>query len=459
MPFSDPLLPVAFVRQVESHDVMRGFRSSVYERTAHEQRLAMRRWIKPASPDVPIVLPQPSSGFTREARRGTYLHYYAVEGDVLALSELIGWGATIDIADSQSQTPLCLVFLEMARVKSPEYIIINQAHRARLGTAEKEKLFSQLAWAARILIEQHANINVVIGGDSLINLSCSWKDWDTIALLLEHGATTSRSTLSRFSSRTDRKRFSDLLKSHGSGRPRPPRICPCWSGKIVSDCHGRNSQPYPLEYICVCGSGKTYERCCHKRGKLVVEKWDDQTQRILHDIERPQTVLRERVENTTALGPILREVDIMMGTERSIPETLEIQRKMAADLLSNQLIDPAFAYAMNHAKFPYPRYVHGLLYAFTDFLLVSHTRFHGRSSSQYYRKDIQAEWNKLVDDYIDQSGDTRPREEIEKAAKIGSTNGAFLRTCGGVGCGNDETKDVKFDCCSKCKLVSTFNWH
>ena len=65
------------------------------------------------------------------------------------------------------------------------------------------------------------------------------------------------------------------------------------------------------------------------------------------------------------------------------------------------------------------------------------------------------EWNKLIDDYIDQGVDSRPREEIEKAAKVGSGNGALFRTCEGVQCGNDESKDQKFNCCSKCKLVST----
>jgi hypothetical protein len=182
-------------------------------------------------------------------------------------------------------------------------------------------------------------------------------------LLLLHGATTSSSTLSRFRSTTDQKRFSDLLKSSGSRRPRPPRICPCWSGKIVSECHGRTGQPYPLEYMCVCGSGKIYQRCCHKRGKLVIEKWDNKSQRILHDYDRSQTIpaaLRGRYEEVMAFHGILNEVREALGEEQTTPDigdVVGLQRKMATTLLSKGLIDPAFAYATNRANF-LPMFVH-----------------------------------------------------------------------------------------------------
>ncbi|KIM82961.1 hypothetical protein PILCRDRAFT_819761 [Piloderma croceum F 1598] len=432
---SNPLLPAPFVQQVETHDSMRGFKSSVYDRDVHGNRLAMRTWLKPASPDCPVVFPDPGTGFTREAQR-TWLHHYAMEGDVLALSEMIGLGATADLADSNFQTPLHLVFLEMAKVKTPGIAIFSKARRAYMGVVDKERLFYRLAWVARILIEQHAKVDIMVGSNSLIDLSCTWKDWDTIALLLKHGAAPLPTTISRFRSSSEKKRFSDLLKFSDSDHPRPPRICPCWSGKVVSDCHGKSGQPYPLEYMCVCGSAKTYQKCCHKRGKLVIEKWDNKSQRILHDYDRTQNIpeaLRGQLDNILTFQQNLKEVMQKLDpleVEEDI-DKVEIQKKLAADLLSKGLIDPAFAYAMDRANFvPFP---------------------HGRTSSQHLRKEMEAKWNKLVDDYIHQGRDSRSRVEIERCAKVGSGNGPLFNVCGASTCGAYESESRKFSCCAKCK--------
>jgi hypothetical protein len=333
---------------------MRGFKSSIYDREVHEDRLAMRTWLKPHSPDSFLAFSQPDSGFTMEAQRTSH-HYYAMEGDVLALSELIGLGATADMADSHGLTPLYLAFGEMMKVKSPGVAIFNKARGALMGPEDKRRLYLRLAWVARILIEQHASVNIKIDGDSLLDLSCNWKDWDTIALLLKHGATPSPKTISRFRSPADKKQFSDLVQSFRSGRPRPPRICPCWSNKVVSDCHGLNGQQYPFEYVCVCGSAKTYEKCCHKRGKLVIEKWDNKTQRILHDYDRTQSIQaavgQHAGQDIMAFQELLKDVHEKLGEELPTPDVVKIQKQIATSLLSAGLIDPAFAYAMDRANF------------------------------------------------------------------------------------------------------------
>jgi hypothetical protein len=51
------------------------------------------------------------------------------------------------------------------------------------------------------------------------------------------------------------------------------------------------------------------------------------------------------------------EASEKLGFEYSKPNLPEEQKKMAADLLSKGLIDPAYAYAMSRAKF-LPQYVH-----------------------------------------------------------------------------------------------------
>lgn len=78
----------------------------------------------------------------------------------------------------------------------------------------------------------------------------------------------------------------------------------------------------------------------------------------------------------------------------------------------------------------------------------------GRRSSHHLRKGIQTDWNELVDAYIEQGNDSRSKEEIERAAKIGSGNGALFRACEGENCRNVERTGVKFDSCAKCKFVS-----
>jgi hypothetical protein len=316
MRLSDPLLPAEYVQKVLSNDLMGDFQSSVFSSSAHELRVAVRNWIKPLSPDNYFGLQDSTAGFTKEAKR-THLHYHAVEGDVLSVSELITFGATPGMADSDGTTPLHLVGHEMAMVKNPLVTVIKVDGS---GLTNKRRLYARLAWVLRILVEQHANVNIMIGVDSLLNLACSWKDWDIISLLLKHGATPSPGSASRFTFSTDKKRFSDLVKSFG-GRPRPARICPCWSGKTVLECHGKSSLPYPLKYMCVCGSTKTYERCCHKRGKFVSEKWDHASQRNL----------------------------LTYDDVRPIPPSA--QHKYAAELLEKGVIDPAFAYAMGKTEF------------------------------------------------------------------------------------------------------------
>ncbi len=77
---------------------------------------------------------------------------------------------------------------------------------------------------------------------------------------------------------------------------------------------------------------KTYERCCHKRGKFVSEKWDRASQRNL-----------------------LTYDDI-----RPIPPTAGAQHKFAAELLKKGVIDAAFAYAMGKTEF-LPMCVYGSL--------------------------------------------------------------------------------------------------
>lgn len=335
---SNPLLPAEYIQNVLSNDIMQDFESSISNPDSHAFRISMRNWIKPLSPDSPFAFRDPTQadGFTQEAKR-TYLHFHAKEGDVLSVSEMLTFGATPNMEDSSGKTPLHLVAHEMIMVKNPRITVLKADGS---GITNKGRLYARLAWVLRILVEQHANVNIVIDDDSLLNLSCSWEDWDIITLLLKHGATPSPGSVYRFTSSTDQKRFSDLVKSF-EGRSRPPRICPCWSGKTVRECHAKSSLPYPLKYMCVCGSTKSYEVCCYKRGKFVSEKWDQKTQRNLltYDDIRPVP-----------------------------PNAVTAQHALAAELLKKGLIDAAFAHAMGKTEFV-PMYVFFFCFCFAHYCI------------------------------------------------------------------------------------------
>jgi len=103
-------------------------------------------------------------------------------------------------------------------------------------------------------------------------------------------------------------------------------------------------------------------------------------------------------------------------------------------LISRGIIDLAYAYAMKEVQFlPRPQ---------------------GRSFSKDGCLVAQQRWNAAIDKYIADVGlSVQRKEEIERTAKIGHSNGALYRTCEGVGCNKLEGRDIeKLDCCSTCRM-------
>lgn len=456
MPLSSPLLPAKFMAEVQANDSMHGFVSSVFEQSAHEDRLKMRNWSHPLSPNRPVGILN-SKTFTMAAKR-TMVHCYAVEGDVLALCELVGLGANPALADTYGTTPLHLVYMEMEKVKGP-MCITGTSDGQPMSKEGKERLFYRLAWTARILIEQHVDINITIRGSTLVDLSCGWKDWETVTVLLRHGSKPSSGASSRLRTPADKKHFSELVKAHGTTGSRPPRVCPCWSGLGVPECHGREPQAYPLEYVCVCGSGKQYKRCCHKLGRFVIEMWDEPTGRINHDYESARAAaadLREKFHAIPRNTHVFDDTIEKMGRDAWVPDISGLMKPMTAFFLSQGLMDPAFAYAMERAGFvpQYASWIPDGPFAHSHALTCCVDRPQGRRTSHQMRKDMQGTWNKLVDEYIHLGDDARSVEDIERAAKISGGNGAYFRTCGGADCKKSEGRNVSFSYCAGCKIVS-----
>ncbi|KAF8207238.1 hypothetical protein K438DRAFT_1815947 [Mycena galopus ATCC 62051] len=428
---SKPLLPPDLVEKIKADDMMSGFESSVFMKHFHKDRLMMRNWKAPISPDS--FVEDPAIGFTAAMKR-TALHSASFDGDVLAVYECLRLGASADKADSSGITPICLAISQLAKATSP-HVLVLRSDGSRTSAADVGREISRLKFVIRILVEQHVALNTSIDGEPLVNLLCRSRAWDTIALFFEHGAIPPTNPGALFRTADDRSRFAALVKARRPNISRPPRKCPCWSGKSISECHG-NSQPYPPQYVCVCGSGKTYEICCFLRKDFVSEKWDPTSQRILHDYDNSAVQLFQKLT-----GPgkeIIQAVADACGVEydhATPPMTPEIWRAQVKNLLGDDLgrIDPAFAYALYGAQFlPRPR---------------------ARSRSRPLCNNEQKQWNALVDEYIATQGDKRSRHSIERAAKIGTWQGALIRTCEGPGCTEVEgLNHPTFSYCGKCKM-------
>ncbi|KAF8172504.1 hypothetical protein BJ912DRAFT_993784 [Pholiota molesta] len=398
MALSKPLLPPEFIKEIEALPMMKGFKSQVYMMASHTSRLKMRNWSKAESPNARVDFPNGAPGFT------TFIHYYAC-------------GVNPDEEDSDGSTPIYTCMRDMLNFFLPGLYIVNQKTNKPFTPAERERNLARCARNVRILVEQHADVNRSVGGLSLLNIACKMKNWEIITLLLEHGAkmTLPRSVIQECFTRDEQARFFALVKSKSLplDQPRPAQMCPCWSGKPLQECHA-NRHPYPLKFLCICGSEKIYEKCCLRKTP-VAEKWDDEHQRIIHYFD--STGHEERVPPPSS--------DV---------KRLEANQALATLLLMHKSIDPAFAYALGRGIYePTPC---------------------DRNFSRSIQESWQKGWNALIDEYIEKGIDNRSRFDIERAAKTSVWGGALIRTCEGDGCSKVEQRDVaSLKYCTTCHIA------
>lgn len=323
---SKPTLPATLIKNTLLHPALAGFKSTVFTPQAHDDRVQLRHGV---NPDFIIHSP------TDPAHR-TALHLAASSGDVLAVYEILWMGATADIKDAAGITSLHLV-LHCMRALAHTVIPV------RLGSfdlsqlcKDREDLTVRLAWIARILIEQHAEVNQnnPITDVSLLYLACDAQSWETVSILLAHGARIEAKIMDHLRA-ADKTKLAALTESCGKFDCRPPRICPCWSGLTVSQCHGKEDKPYPLDYLCWCGSPKhlSFERCCYPRAIFASETWDEITGRICRYFIP--------AGYDTDLGRAVRN-----WQNRAAKMTRETEDQHFETLLALDAMDPAFAYAM-----------------------------------------------------------------------------------------------------------------
>lgn len=264
--------------------------------------------------------------------------------------------ATVNVRDSAGDTPLtvamdayCGVYPDTKNEPSP-----NSVHtKCTLGDWCRRQKF-----IIGTLLEQHADVTSVRDGNTYLHQACAMGDWDLISLFLRHGATSSnrkgRRPIDFFESEDDRARYRELIRKHPADRPRPPRTCPCWSGKPQSECHRvKKPLPYPSHFYCICGSKRAHANCCGRKGLGIVEVWDDSVGAIrtlysyIWDEERigqimvnKQTLAEEKAAAAaSASGRVKRK---KVEDEKSKQSTM----KYVEELTERGVVDPAFAFAL-----------------------------------------------------------------------------------------------------------------
>ncbi|EPQ56121.1 hypothetical protein GLOTRDRAFT_137953 [Gloeophyllum trabeum ATCC 11539] len=474
MPVSStkPLIPAKLLQELAADEPLDYTLSMSFEPHWHNIRcliLKPERHEGSMHPDVvvpPEGVPKPYASQYAETKKKTYLHFAAETGDPCVALEMIRMGATIDRKDAGGHTPLTSGLKRLA-----ELVLITGMRHTHYGrmlwsqpALKKEPgtpdlMIIRIAWVCKLLIQQHADVNLVVGDYAPMDRVCEVENWELITLLLEHGANPNRRSprglpVDRLESRESKTRFRELVRDMSKISQRPAQPCPCWSGKLLSECHGRGEEiPYPLDFACRCGSGKPYEKCCMKRNMQFKEKWDPRTLRLIPVEEG----LRSNVfpagmdpKVLDRLGPNLERMQDLYGSfgfgcvHRLAQEKRGIKtenwvfwddfaRKVEKRLVSRGLVDPAFCYPLSrHCGLPIPN---------------------GRSISKEEGIETSTEWNGFVDEYIAKGTDPRDPLEIARVAKIGTSCGALYRTCEGSNCEKLEGKDVpKLLVCSKCKI-------
>ncbi|KAF8064229.1 hypothetical protein FPV67DRAFT_1504054 [Lyophyllum atratum] len=430
-----PHLPTKFIKQIVADRTLSdGYESMVFTDQFHAARLQMVdvRASESRSPDA-------VHGFELEGGRKNpfpdhllgRIHIAAVAADILAVCELIRLGAVVDLEDSAGHTALniAISFITMP-LMTGNAALLGPAHLARS------------TYIVRMLVEQHADVNHTPKTTmSPLHWACCVRNWDLIALLLKHGAKHPADMHVVFpNDPSNLRRFYALRKAHPPGQERPPQKCPCWSGKLLKDCHAVK-QPYPDEFYCTCGSKKLYGKCCARRNIMLFEIWNPKLLYLqqFHFRTAGLVAIGDGLEKSTT-DEMVRAHYISVPREYldsqglTEEEAFEFLGRIVIALSPQKQIDPAFAFAMRETQFlPRPQ---------------------GRSFSKIACEAAEKQWNMAIDKYIASNPPgARSSIDIECAAKIRHTGGALFRTCEGPKCMKIEGKDIeKLNVCSKCRM-------
>jgi hypothetical protein len=280
------------------------------------------------------------------------IHIAAIAADPLAVCELIRLGAAVDLQDSDGHTALNIAMSFIGTMTT-----MGATMSASVGLSPTH--IARSKYIVRTLIEQHADLNhTAKNALSPLHWASVIRNWDLIALLLRHGANPPQSSrLSTiFPDIRERNQFRALVKD-SVGQKRPPQLCPCWSGNLLQDCHAVEvKQAYPHDFYCTCGSKKSYGRCCARRKTDIFEVWNQKDRYLQRFYIRPAGLVTIGDERTTTDEMVRAHYisvprDYLDGEGLSEEEAFHFLGPISEALLAQNLIDPAFAFAMKEAQF------------------------------------------------------------------------------------------------------------
>lgn len=377
---SKPLLPAAFVKKLRTDPMMAGYESCSFTQEGHDKRLILFHSPVSALParflvDVDLCTPDPIAGDAHEKVKLTVLQCAAVDGDPIWACELIKLGCPID-KKCKGKTPLLL-----ALHLGLDHYYSDQAQRLFPNSKQTAAIHRHL-FIARTLIEQHADLEIAENGVNALLVACILArhgHWDMVSLLLQHGANPSLLPVTIpldlnhhvegpvFPSVAMKSRFMALVQSF-SGRSRPARKCPCFSGQSLADCHGGSkATPYPMDYICFCGSGRTFRKCCARlpMGTYTEEKWsyNDQRMTVATSTEHIQKCDSKWTQICDAHLPLTNnptraakgEYVLTADEQTTLSRAREGARLdtfkwIAKDMCANGSLDPAYGYALQKSR-------------------------------------------------------------------------------------------------------------
>ncbi|KZV91505.1 hypothetical protein EXIGLDRAFT_837077 [Exidia glandulosa HHB12029] len=359
-----------------------------------------------------------------DQHKRTMLHVAASTGDILAVYELLRWGAQLDVVDAYGDTALMtgLQFMRRLRWLQTRTAIPSQAD------AQLEWWIMRCMQISGMLVRHHANVNCVSPVGTPLRIVLAMGIWDLVELLLEHGADpvkaleTAEFDDTVFDSNT-RGRFAMLCQKYAA-RSRPPRRCPCSSGLPTIACHATGPpKPRPLAFLCFCKSGKSYKDCCSGDGVVWEEFWSPEKNRI---------VCRRASSPVSSDPARFVTSDYVAAMQQEIPETImSNMRVVIVELHKYKMVDPAFLYAFEK------------LGALPETTRVKQPR--------KVRTTTHEKWNDAVEEYIAGGSDSRPAAKIRAAARVDANGEAQFQRCGSASCKRVEDFPGQLRGCAGCK--------
>ncbi|EJD43857.1 hypothetical protein AURDEDRAFT_185421 [Auricularia subglabra TFB-10046 SS5] len=354
------------------------------------------------------------------------LQVASCSGDLLLAYEMLRWGARTDVKDAYGDTPLATALqaqllyheltAQMAVKLGPQFVASTSSFMNRRPGA--------IAEIAKLLVKHHADVNIDTESGTPLFIACEVEDWELIELLLQHGADPERAFREKNPLARDQAKAARLARLISSTRSseRPPRLCPCSSGKPQSECHAPGKRfPYPSTFLCPCVSGKQYGQCCAAHVEWE-EGWDDKEEWIA-PVRKQKTTTRPPLD--AAWAAILQSKLVVADAEGSDAGF----RIILKTLLDEDRVDRAFAHVARELKKLPP------------------------APSSPVPTTSADEWNDAVERYIAAKTDGRETRTLGMVAMVDPDGGTFFRRCALPTCGRVEEVRGKHQRCSGCKAM------